>query len=133
LRFNKKSRPNARRLLDNAPILNVVRPRFVPVEFYAGEADTAIVVVVEPEVGLARALPIAESINATAGGVTAAKRPAIQRNRRRVRHPPFVPFHDPTCRACAIAGFSASTAGLRMGRLAGSQRQRRSANITEYS
>jgi hypothetical protein len=41
------------------------------------------VTVVTPEAVAARALPVAESINATAGGVTAAKRPAFSRNNRR--------------------------------------------------
>lgn len=43
------------------------------------------VVVVAPDVACARALPVAESMRATVGGVTAANRPAFSRNRRRSR------------------------------------------------
>ena len=52
-----------------------------------------VVVVVEvviPEVVAALALPTADSISAIAGGVTAAKRPAFSRNRRRATS--FVDF-----------------------------------------
>ena len=42
-----------------------------------------VVVCVPPEAAPARALPLADSISATTGGVTAAKRPAFSRNRRR--------------------------------------------------
>ena len=42
-----------------------------------------VVVCVPPEAAVARALPVADSISATTGGVTAAKRPAFSRNRRR--------------------------------------------------
>ena len=42
----------------------------------------SIVVVLTDPVA-ARALPVAESMSATAGGVTAAKRPAFSRNKRR--------------------------------------------------
>ena len=42
-----------------------------------------VVVCVPPEAVTARALPVADSISATTGGVTAAKRPAFSRNRRR--------------------------------------------------
>ena len=41
------------------------------------------VVCVPPEAAPARALPLADSISATTGGVTAAKRPAFSRNSRR--------------------------------------------------
>ena len=41
------------------------------------------VVVVPPEAAAARSLLVADSISATTGGVTAAKRPAFSRNRRR--------------------------------------------------
>ena len=41
------------------------------------------VVVVAPEAAAARSLLVADSISATTGGVTAAKRPAFSRNRRR--------------------------------------------------
>ena len=42
-----------------------------------------VVVCVPPEAAAARALPLADSMSATTGGVTAAKRPAFSRNRRR--------------------------------------------------
>jgi hypothetical protein len=42
-----------------------------------------VIVVVPPEAAAARSLLAADSINATTGGVTAAKRPAFSRNRRR--------------------------------------------------
>ena len=41
------------------------------------------VMVVPPEAAAARSLLLADSISATTGGVTAAKRPAFSRNRRR--------------------------------------------------
>ena len=50
-------------------------------------------VVVWPEPVAARALPAAESIRATAGGVTAAKRPAFSKNNRRPGSLPG-PFFD---------------------------------------
>ena len=42
-----------------------------------------VVKVAPPEAAAARSLLLAASINATTGGVTAAKRPAFSRNRRR--------------------------------------------------
>jgi len=51
------------------------------------DVDTAVdvdaVVDVAPDATAARALPVADSISATDGGVTAAKRPAFSRKRRR--------------------------------------------------
>ena len=64
-------------------IVTVVVVDFVTVMVVLPET-VVMVVVVAPEVApVARALPVAESISATAGGVTAAKRPAFSRNRRR--------------------------------------------------
>jgi hypothetical protein len=47
------------------------------------EMVVTTVTVERPEAVAARALPVADSIRATAGGVTAAKRPAFSRNKRR--------------------------------------------------
>jgi hypothetical protein len=52
--------------------------------------DVVITVVVWPDAVAARAVPLAESISATAGGVTAAKRPAFSKNKR--RPPSFTGF-----------------------------------------